>query len=38
MVENLNEYRKTIKGDFEAKVNELNSLTETLIGKKEKND
>lgn len=38
MVENLNEYRKTIKGDFEAKVNELNSLTETLIGKKEKDD
>ena len=38
MVENLNQYRKTIKGDFEAKVNELNSLTETLIGKKERND
>ncbi|MDX1543139.1 MAG: NAD(P)-dependent oxidoreductase [Christiangramia sp.] len=38
MVENLNEYRKTIKGDFEAKVNELNSLTESLIEKKEKDD
>lgn len=38
MVENLNEYRKIIKGDFEAKVNELNNITETLIGKKERND
>lgn len=38
MVENLNEYRKTIKGDFEAKVNELNNLTESLIVKKEKDD
>ncbi|AVR45489.1 siroheme synthase [Christiangramia fulva] len=38
MVENLNEYRKTIKGDFEAKVTELNNITETLIGKKEKDD
>ncbi|MCM8568982.1 bifunctional precorrin-2 dehydrogenase/sirohydrochlorin ferrochelatase [Gramella jeungdoensis] len=38
MVENLNEYRKTIKGDFEAKVNQLNSLTESLIEKKEKDD
>lgn len=38
MVENLNEYRKTIKGDFEAKVNELNSITESLIVKKEKDD
>lgn len=38
MVENLNEYRKIIKGDFEAKVNQLNSLTESLIEKKEKDD
>ncbi|MGA9324676.1 MAG: bifunctional precorrin-2 dehydrogenase/sirohydrochlorin ferrochelatase [Salegentibacter sp.] len=38
MVENLNQYRKTIKGDFETKVNELNNLTESLIGKKEKDD
>ncbi len=38
MVENLNEYRKTIKGDFENKVTELNNLTETLIGKTVKDD
>ena len=38
MVENLNEYRKSIKGDFEAKVEQMNSITESLIYKKEKND
>ena len=37
MVENLNEYRKTIKGDFETKVIELNTITESLITKKKKN-
>lgn len=36
MVENLNEYRKSIKGDFEAKVQQMNSITESLIYKKEK--
>lgn len=34
MVENLNEYRKTIKGDFGEKVNKLNEITQTLIQKK----
>ncbi len=38
MVENLNEYRKSIKGDFEAKVEQMNTITETLIEKREKND
>jgi len=38
MVENLNEYRKSIKGDFEAKVKQMNNITESLIYKKEKND
>lgn len=38
MVENLNEYRKTIKGDFGEKVNKLNEITETLIHKKESHD
>lgn len=38
MVENLNEYRKSIQGDFEAKVEQMNSITESLILKKEKND
>lgn len=31
LVENLNSYRKTIKGNFEEKVTSLNRLTETLI-------
>ncbi len=31
LVENLNQYRKTIKGNFEKKVGQLNKLTETLI-------
>lgn len=30
MVENLNEYRKTLKGDFEEKVKKMNQITETL--------
>ena len=38
MVENLNAYKKTIKGDFEAKVNQMNTITETLIPKKTTND
>lgn len=33
LVENLNQYRKTIKGDFEQKVIKLNKITETLINK-----
>ncbi len=38
MVENLNEYRRTIKGDFEDKVNKMNIITEALKVKKEKHD
>lgn len=38
MVENLNEYRRTIKGDFDEKVNQMNKITETLKAKKESND
>lgn len=34
MVQNLNEYRKTLKGDFEAKVIQMNTITESLISKK----
>jgi len=34
MVKNLNEYRKTIKGDFEEKVEILNEFTKGLIEKK----
>lgn len=34
MVKNLNEYRKTIKGDFEEKVETLNEFTKGLIEKK----
>jgi precorrin-2 dehydrogenase/sirohydrochlorin ferrochelatase len=30
MVENLNEYRKTLKGNFEEKVQRMNEITETL--------
>jgi len=33
LVENLNQYRKTIKGNFEQKVNALNKITQTLISK-----
>lgn len=35
LVKNLNEYRKTIKGDFEEKVEALNEFTKGLIEKKE---
>ncbi len=31
LVQNLNDYRKTIKGNFEKKVHTLNKLTENLI-------
>ena len=31
LVENLNKFRKTIKGNFQSKVSTLNKLTETLI-------
>jgi len=34
LVKNLNEYRKTIKGDFEQKVDTLNEFTKGLIEKK----
>ncbi|MFN4763821.1 bifunctional precorrin-2 dehydrogenase/sirohydrochlorin ferrochelatase [Gillisia sp. Q332] len=34
MVENLNEYRKSIKGDFEEKVKQMNTITEALKVKK----
>ena len=33
MVENLNEYRKTLKGNFEEKVQKMNEITETLKNK-----
>jgi precorrin-2 dehydrogenase/sirohydrochlorin ferrochelatase len=33
LVENLNQFRKTIKGNFEKKVSTLNELTENLIKK-----
>ncbi|MEM6641586.1 MAG: bifunctional precorrin-2 dehydrogenase/sirohydrochlorin ferrochelatase [Bacteroidota bacterium] len=33
MVLNLDEYRKTLKGDFEQKMEKLNELTKGLIGK-----
>ena len=38
LVKNLNEYRKTIQGDFEQKVEILNEFTKGLIEKKIKND
>lgn len=31
LVQNLNKYRKTIKGDFEEKVTQLNEITKSLI-------
>jgi len=31
MVQNLNTYRKTIKGNFEQKVDKMNEVTETLV-------
>ena len=33
MVQNLNEYRKTIKGDFEQKVDQMNEITQKLVEK-----
>lgn len=36
LVENLNIYRKTIKGDFEEKVSKLNDLTKEMINVKKK--
>jgi precorrin-2 dehydrogenase/sirohydrochlorin ferrochelatase len=33
MVENLNEYRKPLKGDFEEKVQKMNEITATLTKK-----
>lgn len=38
MVENLNEYRKSIKGDFEEKVNQMNTITQTLKVKSKQDD
>ncbi|MGB7393401.1 MAG: bifunctional precorrin-2 dehydrogenase/sirohydrochlorin ferrochelatase [Pricia sp.] len=35
LVKNLNEYRKTIKGDFEEKVETLNEFTKGLVSKKQ---
>jgi precorrin-2 dehydrogenase/sirohydrochlorin ferrochelatase len=37
MLENLNLYRKTLKGDFEEKVNKMNDLTKEMIRVKKKN-
>ncbi|MDW5287671.1 bifunctional precorrin-2 dehydrogenase/sirohydrochlorin ferrochelatase [Formosa sp. PL04] len=34
MVSNLNVYRKTLKGDFQNKVDEMNKITEGLVSKK----
>lgn len=34
LVQNLNEYRKTLKGDFEEKVETLNEFTKGLVQKK----
>lgn len=33
LVQNLNEFRKTLKGDFEEKVEEMNKITQKLIEK-----
>lgn len=38
LVKNLNEYRKTIKGDFEEKVETLNTFTKTLVNKTRENE
>ncbi|OMP30545.1 bifunctional precorrin-2 dehydrogenase/sirohydrochlorin ferrochelatase [Mangrovimonas sp. DI 80] len=35
LVNNLNTYRKTIKGDFEEKVKQMNQITSGLVNKKE---
>ncbi len=37
LVENLNTYRKTIKGDFEEKVNKMNEITKEMIKIKKTN-
>jgi len=37
LVENLNAYRKTIKGDFEEKVNKMNDITKEMIRAKKEN-
>ncbi|SIQ01855.1 precorrin-2 dehydrogenase/sirohydrochlorin ferrochelatase family protein [Maribacter ulvicola] len=36
LVQNLNEFRKSIKGDFEEKVETLNEFTKGLVNKKDK--
>lgn len=38
LVKNLNEYRKTIKGDFEEKVETLNEFTKGLVEKKDSHE
>ncbi|MGY5849974.1 precorrin-2 dehydrogenase/sirohydrochlorin ferrochelatase family protein [Salegentibacter sp. F14] len=38
MVENLNEYRSSIKGDFETKVEQMNTITESLKVKNKSDD
>ena len=38
LVKNLNEYRKTIKGDFEEKVETLNEFTKGLVNKKQEDE
>lgn len=38
LVKNLNEYRKTIKGDFEEKVETLNEFTKGLVERKNRNE
>ncbi|MRI00173.1 bifunctional precorrin-2 dehydrogenase/sirohydrochlorin ferrochelatase [Kriegella sp. EG-1] len=38
LVQNLNKYRETIKGDFEQKVETLNEFTKSLVNKKEDNE
>ena len=37
LVENLNAYRKTIKGDFKEKVNKMNDITKGMIKAKKEN-
>lgn len=38
MVQNLNEYRKTLKGDFEEKVQKMNEITESLKNKENRKE
>ncbi len=38
LVQNLNEFRKTIKGDFEEKVETLNEFTKGLVNKKDSDE